>query len=291
MKLRKEFYIGLWSIIALVALFLGINYLKGIKTLHAGSIYYLACDKVDGLAVSSHISLHGYQIGMVRGIDYDRTTDQVIVTLNVYDTDLRIPRDSHVAIKPDLLGTADVVLTMGQSDQCYNDYDTIFAPPTPAGLLDKADPIVAQVEQLMPKVDTLIAGINVLVNESQLHESLLQVHTMTTRLNQTVADLNRLLRTDVPTVMGHVSSATANLDTLALQLREADVQRIVANADQTLAQANSLLELMQSPDGSMGRMLHSAELHDQLSATVADIDSLIADIKRNPKRYINIKVF
>lgn len=291
MSHRKEFLIGLWTIIALVALFWGINFLKGINTLHAGSIYYLACDKVDGLATSSQVQLHGYKVGLVREINYDQKSDLVIVTLNLYDNDLRIPRDSRFAIKPDLLGTASIVLTMGESQDCYADGDTIIAPPAEAGLLDKAAPIVEDVQALMPKIDSLIAGINVLVNQSKLQESLLQVNTMTNHLNTTVNELNHLLRHDVPSILGNVDHATANLDTLSTQLKEADIQRLLSNANNTLAEANTLLRQMQSPDGSVGKLLNTTELHDQLTQTVSDLDSLILDIKANPKRYINVKVF
>lgn len=291
MKISNEFKIGFWAIVALVTLFLGFNYLKGIHSFREGQFYYLSCDRVDGLAVSSHIKLHGLKVGMVRSLEYEPSTDHVIVTLNLYDSDMKIPVDSHVTVESELLGTANIVLHMGESTQYYAPWDTIYAPAAAPGLLEKADPIIAQVDQLMPKIDTLISGINILVNESKLQESLLQINTMTLHLNQTVNDLNRLLKHDVPSVMSNVESATANLDTLSMQLKEAEIQQILANANKTIEHASSLLSQMQSDDSTVGKLLNSTELHDQLSQTVADIDSLINDIKTHPKRYINIKVF
>ena len=291
MKISNEFKIGFWAIVALAVLFLGINYLKGIRSFHQGHFYYLCCDKVDGLAVSSHVKLHGLKVGMVRDLEYDATQDKIIVTLNLYDGDLRIPVDSRVSVQTDLLGTSDVVLDMGQSQQFYEQWDTIYAPAAEPGLLDKADPIISQVDSLMPKVDSLITGINVLINESKLHESLLEVNTMTVHLNQAVNELNQLLRKDVPEVVGNMKDVTANLDTIAVQVKEADVNQLLANANTAIGQANALLQKLQSEDSSTGKLLNTTELHDQLSQTVADIDSLINDIKANPKRYIHIKVF
>lgn len=291
MKISNEFKIGFWAIVALVTLFLGINYLKGIHTLKQGQFYTLLCDKVDGLAVSSHIKLHGLKIGMVRSLEYDPTTDRVMVDLNIYDSDMRIPVDSRFYVQPDLLGTSDVVLEMGTSTTYYQPLDTIIAPSTAPGLLEKADPIVSQISELMPKIDTLVMGINVLVNESKLHESLLEVNTMTSHLNQTVNELNRLLRKDVPSLMSHATSAAANIDTLAVQLKEAEINTLLANANHTLNEVNQLLQQAQSNQSSTGQLLNSTQLYDQLNRTVADIDSLVNDIKENPKRYIHIKVF
>lgn len=291
MKINNELKIGFWAIVAIVVMFYGMRYLKGINSFKEGQFYYLSCDKVDGLAVSSHITLHGLKIGMVRSMEYDAKTKNIVVLLNVYDSDMKIPRDSHVSVKGDLLGTSEIVIEMGESNQCYEPWDTIQAPAAAAGLLEKADPIVEQITSLMPKIDTLISGINVLVNESKMQESLLQINTLTQHLNTTVNQLNQLLRKDVPGIMSNLESATANLDTLSVQAKEADIKQLLANTNATIQSANQLLQQMQNPDGTIGKVLSTSELHDQLNRTIADVDSLINDIKANPKKYIHIKVF
>lgn len=291
MKINNELKIGFWAIVAIVVMFYGMRYLKGINSFKEGQFYYLSCDKVDGLAVSSHITLHGLKIGMVRSMEYDTQTKNIVVLLNVYDSDMKIPRDSHVSVKGDLLGTSEIVIEMGESTQCYEPWDTIQAPAAAAGLLEKADPIVEQITSLMPKIDTLISGINVLVNESKMQESLLQINTLTQHLNTTVNQLNQLLRKDVPGIMSNLESATANLDTLSVQAKEADIKQLLANTNATIQSANQLLQQMQNPDGTIGKVLNTSELHDQLNRTIADVDSLINDIKANPKKYIHIKVF
>lgn len=291
MKINNEFKIGFWAIVAIVVMFYGMRYLKGINSFKQGQFYYLSCDKVDGLAVSSHITLHGLKVGMVRSMEYDAKSNNIIVLLNIYESDMKIPVDSRVVVKSELLGTSDVVLDMGESTQYYQPWDTIQSPAAGMGLLEKADPIIEQVNSLMPKIDTLISGINVLVNESKMQESLLQINLLTQHLNSTVNQLNQLLRKDVPGIMNNLESATANLDTLTEQAKEADIKQLLANTNATMQTANELLKQMQSEDGTVGKMLNTTELHDQLNRTIADVDSLINDIKANPKKYIRIKVF
>lgn len=291
MKINNELKIGFWAIVAIVVMFYGMRYLKGINSFKEGQFYYLSCDKVDGLAVSSHITLHGLKVGMVRSMEYDAKSKDIVVLLNVYDSDMKIPRDSRVSVKGDLLGTSEIVIEMGESNQYYEPWDTIQAPAAAAGLLEKADPIVEQINSLMPKIDTLISGINVLVNESKMQESLLQINALTQHLNTTVNQLNQLLRKDVPGIMSNLESATANLDTLSVQAKEADIKQLLANTNATIQSANQLLQQMQNPDGTVGKVLSTSELHDQLNRTIADVDSLINDIKANPKKYIHIKVF
>ena len=291
MKISNELKIGFWAIVTCVVLFLGVNYLKGVHTLRQGDFYYLLSEKVEGLAVSSHVKLHGLKVGIVREMQYDKKSDKVLVTLNIYNDEIQIPVDSRVTVTTDLLGTSSINLELGGSDQYFNPWDTIKAPATNASLLDKADPIIAKVDALLPKLDTLVSGITVLVNESKVQESLLELNKMTVRLNQTVNSLNGLLKNDVPTIRNNVESTTANLDTISSQLKEAEVEKILANANRTLNEMNQLMKRVQANDNTVGKLLNTTELHEHLNNTLSDVDSLVNAIKENPKKYIRVKVF
>ena len=291
MKISNELKIGFWAIVTCVVLFLGVNYLKGVHTLRQGDFYYLLSEKVEGLAVSSHVKLHGLKVGIVREMQYDKKSDKVLVTLNIYNDEIQIPVDSRVTVTTDLLGTSSINLELGRSAQYFNPWDTIKAPATNASLLDKADPIIAKVDALLPKLDTLVSGITVLVNESKVQESLLELNKMTVRLNQTVNSLNGLLKNDVPTIINNVESTTANLDTISNQLKEAEVEKILANANRTLNEMNQLMKRVQANDNTVGKLLNTTELHEHLNNTLSDVDSLVNAIKENPKKYIRVKVF
>lgn len=291
MKYSNELKIGFWAIVAFVVMFFGLKYLKGINSFKEGQFYYLSCDKVSGLSVSSPITVQGMKVGIVRELNYDQQTHTINVLLNIYDSDFKIPTDSRLFVKSDLLGTASVNVELGDAHQFFESWDTIHAAPSGDGLLEKANPIIEQVTNLMPKIDSLVAGINVLVNESKMQESLLQINLLTQHLNSTVNQLNSLLRNDVPGIMSNLENATANLDTITTQAKEADIKQLLTNTNQAILSANQLLEQMQSPEGTVGKMLNSTEVYDQLNRTIADVDSLINDIKANPKRYIHIKVF
>ena len=291
MKISNELKIGFWAIVTLVILFLGVNYLKGVHTLRQSDFYYLLSEKVEGRAVSSHVKLHGLKVGIVREMEYDIPSNKVLVTINIYNDDIKIPVDSRLFVTSDLLGTSSINLELGESKQYFNTWDTIIAPTTNASLLDKADPIISKVDALLPKLDTLVSGITVLVNESKVQESLLELNKMTVRLNQTVNSLNGLLKNDVPTIMNNVESTTANLDTISNQLKEAEVEKILANANRTLNEMNQLMKRVQVNDNTVGKLLNTTDLHEHLNSTLSDVDSLVNAIKENPKKYIRVKVF
>ena len=62
-----------------------------------------------------------------------------------------------------------------------------------------------------------------------------------------------------------------------------ELNRTVANLEQLTAALNN-------PDSSIGRLTSDPELYNNINSTVMSLDSLFVDIKRNPKRYISIKL-
>ena len=291
MKISNEFKIGFWTIIAILVLVFGIQYLKGINTLRHGQFFYVVSENVEGLANSSPVKVNGFKVGLVRSMTYDKSSGKIVVEINIEDSSFKIPSDSHASIQTDLLGTSNVVIQLGEASTYLSSRDTISGGDKAAGLLDAAQPIITSVADIMPKLDTLICGINTLVNESKMQESLIEINHLAEQLNSTVAMLNRYLKGDVPEILDNVSSLTANIDTLTTQIKEADVNALLTKANTTLETTNKLLATLMSDEGSVGKAINTSELHDQLVEAIASVDSLITDIKEHPKRYINIKLF
>ena len=59
----KEVKIGLTGIIAIAALFLGLNFLKGINLFKPTNSYYIEFADIKGLAKSGPVYANGYKIG------------------------------------------------------------------------------------------------------------------------------------------------------------------------------------------------------------------------------------
>jgi phospholipid/cholesterol/gamma-HCH transport system substrate-binding protein len=291
MKISNEFKIGFWALVALLVLFFGIDYLKGINRFRPGKYYYMTCNNVEGLTVSGHVMLNGYKVGLVRSMSYDRKhPGQVLVEINLGD-EINLPNDSYAEVQTDLLGTASVVLHLGTSPTLYANRDTLLGGDKALGIMDRVNPMLPEVAAMLPKLDSILTGMNQIVNHSGLQESFENVNKLTTDLCETTARLNSLLRGDVPQIMAHANSAVTNLDSISTELKEAKISALLANAAQALDEARATLAHLNEADNTAGRLLTTPELHNQLVATITDLDSLINDLKANPKRYINVSVF
>lgn len=295
---RKEVMIGLLVIVALVILYFGINFLKGVNVFKAANYYYASYNNVEGLAVSAPVTLNGYKIGLVRAIsyDYDRPGN-VIVEMSV-DKSLRLPKGSTASLGSDLLGTASISLKLGNpSEGMYAIGDTIPGKLNAGMMTALSENLLPAVNAIIPKVDTLLTSLNTLVADPALATSLKRLDGITAELNATLRSLNMATASLGP-VVNNVKNITSNVDTMTGdlsvvtgRLREAPIDSIADNIQATLDNLNELTAQLNNRDSSVGKLLNDPALYDNLNATVASLDSLFVDIKRNPKRYISIKVF
>ena len=116
-KFSKELIIGASVLLALLILFFGIDYLKGINVFKSANYYYASYTNVAGLTQSAPVTLNVFKVGLVREINYEYDNPgHVLVELSL-DKQLKIPVGTKAEIVTDMLGTSSVELIMASSNE------------------------------------------------------------------------------------------------------------------------------------------------------------------------------
>lgn len=293
----KEVLIAVTVIISLCVLYFGIEYLKGINLFRPANFYYAKFEKVNGLAVAAPITINGFQVGQVREINYDYKSNDISVLLSL-NKDLRIPKGSNVKLSVDMLGTAQLVMTLADSQEYYNVGDEIPSG-TVAGLMDAlGDNIMPAVNNLLPKIDSILTNINNILANPALNNSVGRLDGITADLKASSLELSRLMNHQVPSIMTNVDGITTNLNStsanikiLSDELKDMPLQQTVANANATMENLKQLSENLNNKNSTLGMLMNDKALYKHLDDAVASLDTLLTDIQRNPKRYVTIKVF
>ena len=295
-SLKKELIIGLCVLIALLVLFFGINFLKGVKVFKAANYYYATYTNAAGLQQSAPVTLDGFKVGQVREINYDYTNPgHVKVELSV-DRELRIPKGSEAVIEQDLLGTATVVLHLSDAKE-YEEVGATLLSHTQKGMLDNVtSTVMPQLGSTFAKIDSLLVNLNALVADPALAKSVGRLDAITLNLEVTLRQL-RASAGALPPVIKNVDGLTSNLNTVSSdlavvsgKLKEAPVDSLMNNITSISANLKELSATLNNPDSSLGLITHDRELYDNLNNCAASLDSLLIDVKKNPKRYISIKL-
>lgn len=289
--MRKEVKIGLTGVVALVILFLGINFLKGVSLFTTNSTYYIRFANAKGLSKSSTVFADGYNVGIVSDIIYDfEKPGQVLVEIST-DNNLRIPKGSTAVLDEAMLGGCTLNMLLATNlRESYHPGDTIPGSDK-EGLMSKAADIMPQLEQVVAKVDTLISTLNRIASDPNLPLILQNAELITENLNQSSVQLNNLLGKDIPQMASTFNKAGENVVTLTNNLNQLDLQATMNNVDNTIANVNKMVEQMQSTEGTLGLIMKDPGLYNNINHTVQSADSLVVDLKANPKRYVHFSLF
>jgi phospholipid/cholesterol/gamma-HCH transport system substrate-binding protein len=90
---------------------------------------------------------------------------------------------------------------------------------------------------------------------------------------------------------GAVDSVKIDSTLKNFQASSASLTRIAANLDSTSRHANALIAGIERGDGTAGKLLKDTLLYNDLRNVVTHVDSVLADLKANPRKYINLSIF
>ncbi len=293
MKTRDEVLVGLLVTVAIVVTVLGSLWLAR-GGLSKGYPLYAKFPWGAGLKQGQPVLLVGVNVGYVDQVDLHQ--DGILVTTLRIQNDYKVPVTSKATVIPNgIFGDQAVALTPSRPDpRAFKPSDTIPVGPSTPGIAEitsKADSIAKSVNAITSALQQqLVAagGIrdmrNAIGATNRLASELASIAAVqSAQLSATMASLRRAVGAidpvKVDSTVKNLRTASANMAELSGQLKETSgkLDAIIAKAD--------------SGNGSVARLLNDPGAYNDVRMLLQRMDSLVADIKKNPKRYINVKIF
>lgn len=303
MKYSKELKIGVFVVVVLVASFFLINYLRGEDIMNKEIELVSKYDRVEGLVASAPVYIKGYKAGKVSEVVYEPEGDEFKVVCSVRK-EFKIPQDSRMTIYAvDIMGGKGVRIDLGTSDELVSDGDYL-QPAFEAGLMDglAADlgPLLKKVGTTLDSLEVTVAGVNRVLSQKN-----------TQSISNTLAHLEKTM-SDVKKIAASVEGRSAELEAFISNLSELSdsFSGIASKVDTTVtgvnelmgtinssdiegvvASLNELLENINDPDGTVGKLLNDGSVYNSVDSLLNDVDALVKKIQENPKKYIKISIF
>lgn len=294
MKFTKEIKIALVSILGIVVLFFGLQFLKGLSIFSNDNAMYVAFDDATGLSVSSPVYANGYRVGVVKALDYDYDPHGKIIAEIGLNKQMRVPAGSRAELASDLLGNIKINLVLGEDPLNMVAVGDTISGGMEEGIMSKVGDIMPVIMNIAPKLDSIMSSLNLLLADPALRNTLHNVEGMTDNLNATSQELKTLsasLNREVPTMMTKANGVLDNTQQLTHNLSQLDIAAMNAKVNQTLANVEQMTQRLNSNEGTLGLLMRDPSLYNNLSATAASADSLLTDLKAHPKRYVHFSIF
>lgn len=294
MKFTKEIKIALVSILGLVVLFFGLQFLKGLNLFSNDNTIYVAFSDATGLSASSPVYANGYRVGVVKSLDYDYDPHGKIVAEVGLNKQMRIPVGTRAELASDLLGNIKINLVLGEDPLHMVAVNDTISGGMEQGLMSKVGEIMPVILNIAPKLDSIMTSLNLLLADPALRNTLHNVEGMTGNLNATSQELRALsasLNREMPTMLNKTNGVLANTEKFTANLSAIDVADMTAKVNQTLTNVEQMSRKLNSNEGTLGLLMRDASLYNNLTATAASADSLLTDLKAHPKRYVHFSIF
>ena len=302
-NMSKEVKIGTFAVTILVVSFFLINYLRGEDIFNREIEISSRFESVEGLVASAPVFIKGYNAGKVSEVVYDTQNEDFEVVCSIAK-DFRIPADSRMTIfSTDIMGGKGIRIDLGTSSE-YVDEGDVLVPDFEKGLMDGlAEGIMPLLEKVNNTIDSLnvtVSGINSFLsaeNVATLSSTLKHIDATMANLRGISSSVNgkskeiEALMDNLAYISGKFTDTADKLDstiagvgTIVQSVNEADIVGLVDSF-------RLLLENINDPDGSIGKLLTDDSVYNSVDELLSDVDQLIRKIQENPKKYIRISVF
>jgi phospholipid/cholesterol/gamma-HCH transport system substrate-binding protein len=301
MKIKREVKIGIFAVVVVLCLYLGVNYLKGKDVFSGDRVYYTLFEQTGGLQTSAPVLLKGVKIGSVTNISIDPArTDQVVVTVNIKKS-FKIPTDSNLKLFTNgIMGSKAIEFVPGVADT-YFERGAVIPSVSEDGLLDVAstsiEEVIADFKRIVNSLDATSTIVNsVLEQNAESFKGTMDNLNSTSRqlanagVGRMIEDVGDFAHT-MKANSERINSIIANLDSVSSGLAEADLRGVVDKLDRSTESLSEILAKIDSGDGTLARLLDDPAMYDSLTVAATNLNLLLEDLRANPKRYVHFSVF
>lgn len=293
-KVRNEIKIALVAVAGIVALFIGMNFLKGTNLFTGSKTYYFAFDDISGLTKSSPIYASGYQVGLVKDIIFDYSHKNKTKVIAEMDKQMEIPTGTTAFISSDVLGNIKVTLNIATNRGEFIQEGGLIPGDIDRGPMGEVTSMIPAVKQMLPKLDSILLSLNQLLADPAIASSVHNVQDMTANLTKTSHELNTIvakLNREIPGVVAKTNTILDHSETFTANLSQVDVATTMRKVDEAMADVKAVTAKINSNEGTLGLLMRDPSLYNQINTTVRSADSLMVNIRQHPKRYVHFSIF
>jgi phospholipid/cholesterol/gamma-HCH transport system substrate-binding protein len=300
MKKRDDVLVGIVMAAAVIVAIVGSLWLAR-GGLSKGYPLYAKFPWSSGLKQGQPVLLAGVNVGYVDEVDL-RPNGTVLTTFRV-GKQYKVPQGTIATVVANgIFGDMAIALTpKGPNPLSIPAGDTVPVGPSAPGIAQ----ITGKADSIATSVNAMTTALNKQFIESggvedlrktmaTTNQMMLNFNRLITQFSSIAAEQNRQL-TMTQASLRHATSGvdSAKIDSTLTNLRStsANMAQLTSDFRATSMKLDSILVKMNSGNGSVGLALNDPGAYNDLRSTIQHMDSIMVDLKKNPRKYINLRIF
>lgn len=295
----KSILVALSFIVAMILFVWGFNFLKGKSILKNQLTLYAVYDNSKGLLPGDLVTINGMQVGTVSSLKFHPRQDGSVIVTFTINNDLEMPSNTKAKLSSSLMGSVSIELILGDSRQLLQSGDTLVSQ-SDTGTMEMISetilPIKNNLETLLVSLNDLTNNLNDLINNELKYDlnrgvdnfanSMENIKVISANLQQLVdSEDGKLVQ-----VVNNLEVITEDFAVVSDSLKRIDYNRMILSLENCIAEFNALLEGINNGEGSAGLLVKDDSLYINVNETVATLQSLLDEIKANPKK-LKLSIF
>jgi phospholipid/cholesterol/gamma-HCH transport system substrate-binding protein len=298
--MKKEVKVGIIMVIVLSVVIWGFNFLKGKNFFSNKKKYYVIYNDISGLTESNGLYVKGYKVGHVGEIEFtDKSLTKIKVCLAI-ESDIQIPEGTVARIYTmDLIGNKAVELKFSNKSKILKENEFLIGD-VEVSVAEQLEPYKAQAYSLFKSIDSLSTSVNrifdpatvknyreIVRNVRYTTDAMASSSYLLTVSFQNIQDITANIRNSNQKI-NHILN---NVDAISDSISQMQLKTTLNKLNQSIDETNVIIANLKNGQGTLGKLLTNDTLYYNLNRSVVNVDSLVEDLKQNPKKYLNFSVF
>lgn len=299
MKISKEVKTGILVLSGIVLFIFGFNYLKGKNLLDSSRTFYTEYNNVEGLVVSTPVTINGLAVGKVMDIEFKGDGSGKLKVTLVVNSEFDFSKNSRAELYETGLIGGKAIAIVPVFDGAKNAEDgDILTGGVKAGLSElvnqRLTPLQEKIEKMMSEADVLLINLNEVFDDktkSNLRKSISGFNQLMIDFKNTSTSLNTLISKEDSKLnksLDNFENVSSNLSKVSDSIASTNIAQTVNNLESTLKNVDAILADLEQGEGSMGKLLKDESLYNNMKGASKELEELLRDVKLHPKRYFRI---
>lgn len=277
--------VGLMVLVAMAIVVFTILWGKSVKLTQTYRSYEIYFDNVLGLEKGALVLVNGVSKGRVK--NFMLSNGGVMVEISIAK-DVSFFTDAYAIIEiPGFMEEKVVVIVPGSSGQPFPKGERLpgISPPSLSQVFTYLNDLGDNLGSTLKEISAVSSGLKSIVSNPEFVSN---VNSTTKNLADVTKSLQELIDTSKPLIDSTLDNASAlSARVLSLVSRnETDIDTIISNLvklsdelNQMTITVNEFTRYMNNENSSLGKLLNSDELYQDLRRVTANLDSLITEFR------------